>query len=114
MMGVTVVDEETYEPTNAVRSFKRNILLMIPFAALVVAFQMAKGKRYGDGLAKTRVIWNKYRHRFPFDNRGYVCRLCGYDLRGNVSGKCSECGTEVPATNPAPAAPVAAPMARPA
>jgi predicted RNA-binding Zn-ribbon protein involved in translation (DUF1610 family) len=26
-----------------------------------------------------------------------VCRSCGYDLTGNVSGECPECGTAVPA-----------------
>ena len=25
------------------------------------------------------------------------CKTCGYNLRGNVSGKCSECGAPVPA-----------------
>lgn len=25
-----------------------------------------------------------------------VCRTCGYDLRGNVSGVCPECGGEAP------------------
>jgi len=27
--------------------------------------------------------------------RGNVCAQCGYDLRGNVSGRCPECGTPV-------------------
>ena len=26
------------------------------------------------------------------------CRKCGYNLTGNVSGVCPECGTEVPAS----------------
>src|SRR5206468_4099930 len=26
-----------------------------------------------------------------------LCPRCGYDLRGNTSGKCSECGEAVPA-----------------
>lgn len=36
-------------------------------------------------------------------NRGQIrippghCKTCGYDLTGNVSGKCSECGAPVPA-----------------
>jgi hypothetical protein len=33
-----------------------------------------------------------------------LCRRCGYDLRGNVSGRCPECGTNVPATVAQPAA----------
>jgi hypothetical protein len=31
---------------------------------------------------------------------GDVCRACGYDLTGNVSGRCPECGTAVAATPP--------------
>ena len=27
----------------------------------------------------------------------YLCRQCGYNLTGNVSGRCPECGTPVPA-----------------
>ncbi len=26
----------------------------------------------------------------------HVCRQCGYDLTGNVSGQCSECGVAIP------------------
>jgi hypothetical protein len=29
-----------------------------------------------------------------------VCLKCGYDLTGNVSGRCSECGAEVVTTEP--------------
>jgi hypothetical protein len=29
-------------------------------------------------------------------HRGPHCRRCGYDLTGNVSGACPECGTPVP------------------
>ena len=37
----------------------------------------------------TTVAW--YRDRRP--PRGH-CQRCGYDLTGNVSGRCSECGAE--------------------
>jgi len=34
------------------------------------------------------------------------CRRCGYDLRGNVSGRCPECGAAVQqATKPGPSSP---------
>jgi hypothetical protein len=36
--------------------------------------------------------WRRVRHARP--PKG-VCRECGYDLTGNVSGKCPECGTYV-------------------
>ena len=37
--------------------------------------------------AGTAVLW--YRDRHPPPGR---CQRCGYDLTGNVSGKCPECG----------------------
>ena len=37
----------------------------------------------------TAILW--YRDRRP--PKGH-CRKCGYDLTGNVSGVCSECGAE--------------------
>lgn len=36
-------------------------------------------------------LW-KVRHK-PAEN---VCRACGYNLTGNVSGRCPECGTPIP------------------
>ena len=46
------------------------------------------GRRIGDLVVGTRVVWWRYRERFMAG----VCGGCGYDLRGNVSGGCSECG----------------------
>ena len=40
--------------------------------------------------ATTRVIWWKRRARPPAH-----CARCGYDLTGNVSGICPECGTAI-------------------
>jgi hypothetical protein len=36
-------------------------------------------------------LW--WRDRLPI--RAGCCRKCGYDLTGNVSGRCPECGTAV-------------------
>ncbi len=93
--GVTVVDEELREPIGFHQSVKRNLALLIPFGLLIIVGQMSKGKRIGDKWAKTRVIWDKYKHSFPFEDRGFVCYRCGYNLTGNVSGICPECGTAV-------------------
>jgi hypothetical protein len=41
------------------------------------------------GAATTAVLWWRDRRRIP---QGH-CRKCGYDLTGNVSGRCPECGT---------------------
>jgi len=43
---------------------------------------------------------------FPDDPAGPFCRTCGYNLHGNVSGVCPECGTPpYPAAGPPPTAP---------
>jgi len=65
MMGVQVL-YESGKGANFLASFKRNILLIIPVVPIVVAFLLCKGPRWGDGWAKTRVIWKKYRDRVPF------------------------------------------------
>lgn len=66
MMGVQVVDKTTGLPCEFGASFKRNLPLIIPFMALIVAAQLQKGNRTGDGWANTRVIWKKYRDKAPF------------------------------------------------
>ncbi len=33
--------------------------------------------------------------RFHYRRRHNLCLTCGYDLTGNVSGRCSECGTAI-------------------
>lgn len=95
LMGVQVIDTTTREPIGFGQSLKRNLVLMIPFAVLFVAFTMLKGRRAGDRWANTEVIWRKHAFRPPFDPSGVLCRHCGYDLTGNVSGKCPECFTPV-------------------
>jgi hypothetical protein len=39
--------------------------------------------------APTALLWYLDRRRFPPGH----CERCGYDLTGNTSGRCSECGT---------------------
>lgn len=94
--GVRVVDWNTREPIGFLQSFKRNLPLIIPVVPLVVAFQLIRGRRLGDKWANTAVVWMKHAHRRPFEPRGYICTRCGYDLTGNVSGRCPECGLDIP------------------
>lgn len=119
--GIRVVDRYSLTPIGAGQSFVRNLPLLVlgglylyvprltlnpipPPIGLIVAFvgllaiggSLVRGPRLGDGLAHTKVVWDKYRSRPPFDLRGLFCLNCGYDLTGNVSGVCPECGIALP------------------
>ena len=91
--GVRVVDRDRGEPIGLAGSFKRNLPLLIP---LVVAFLLQKGHRLGDGWAKSKVVWKRYANHPVFTGL-FACHRCQFDLTGNVSGTCPECGAPVPA-----------------
>jgi len=43
------------------------------------------------------IIWSLMLiHAYQVRHRQGFCRECGYDLTGNASGVCPECGTNVP------------------
>ena len=56
---------------------------------------------FGAGLLLGWVIW-KITYRKPA--KGHSCSTCDYDLTGNVSGICSECGTQIQPVRPIPKA----------
>jgi uncharacterized RDD family membrane protein YckC len=60
LTGVRVIDSTTGQPGGIGASFKRNLPVLIPFMPLIVAYQLCKGHRIGDGWSKTKVIWKKY------------------------------------------------------
>jgi hypothetical protein len=60
LLGVKVIDEATGQPIGFGKSLQRNWPTVIPFMPIVMGCQLLKGKRAGDGMAKTRVIWNRY------------------------------------------------------
>ena len=109
LCGVRVVDDRSLEPTGFRASLVRNapVLLLllggiwIPrfgvvaagAGLLLIAHKLQLGPRWGDRDAHTKVVWKQYAHRVPFDERGLLCPRCAYDLTGNTSGVCSECGT---------------------
>jgi uncharacterized RDD family membrane protein YckC len=96
LCGVRVVDRDTLEPIGPLQSLQRNLILLFPYIGFVaVVLTMMKGTRWGDGWANTVVIWDKHRHKPPFDPRGILCLRCGYNLTGNVSGVCPECGCPI-------------------
>jgi uncharacterized RDD family membrane protein YckC len=95
LMDLRVVEMETRQPAGFRRSFLRNFYLCIPvfqlFAFLVDYFDLS-GRRWGDRLANTLVVWGRYANKLPFNPFSTACFRCGYDLTGNVSGICPECG----------------------
>jgi uncharacterized RDD family membrane protein YckC len=64
--GVRIIDNNTGAPTGVAASIKRTLPLLIPFMPLIVAFQLCKGHRIGDGWSNSKVIWNKYASYPPF------------------------------------------------
>jgi uncharacterized paraquat-inducible protein A len=48
-------------------------------------------------LSRSRVPRIRAEIRSLIDAQTEYCRMCGYSLRGNTSGRCPECGTEIPA-----------------
>ena len=90
--GLHVIDVSTRQRISFGASFKRNLATYIPFASLIMAVQLLKGPRWGDRWANTMVVWTRFEHCLPFDQRGVLCSRCGYDLTGNRSGRCPECG----------------------
>ncbi len=95
--SVRVVDRDTCEPIGIASSFKRNLPLLIPVMPLVIAFLLQKGHRLGDGWANSKVILKRYASHPVFTGLA-ACERCQFDLTGNVTGVCPECGTPVPAT----------------
>lgn len=96
--GVQVVHSETLQPQGFGSSFKRNLILMVPFMPLVIAFLLNKGHRLGDGWAQSKVIWKKYAQHPVFTGLA-ACEKCHYDLRANTTGICPECGTPLSTYN---------------
>ena len=91
--GLVTVDRETLRPIGPVRSLKRNLILFVPFMPVVVAFMLLKGYRLGDGWARTRVVPAGRKRHHPVFTGSAACQKCFFDLTGNTSGVCPECGT---------------------
>lgn len=125
LFGLRAVHRKTHGPIGLVTSFRRNLpimgldivhfailelptnyqsldLIVLPLIVkvgfyLYLDYQASRGPRWGDGLAGTKVVLVSLAYRPPFDLRGAHCLKCAYDLTGNVSGVCPECGTSVTA-----------------
>jgi len=95
IMGLRVLEWQSRKPIGFRQSIIRNLTLVFPFVPILAAFELPMGRRGGDLWADTFVVWEKYQHRLPYDPRGVLCTNCGYDLTGNVSGRCPECGKDI-------------------
>lgn len=94
--GLRVVSTVTGRPAGFLSSLKRNLVLYVPLMPLVMAFLLMDGPRVGDGWARTRVILRKHAGHPVFTGLPAAhCTRCHYDLTGNTTGICSECGTPV-------------------
>lgn len=96
--GVHVVNKDTHETIGFMPSLMRNLPLLIPVVPIIIALTLAKGYRWGDGWAKSKVIWTKYAEHPVFTGL-LACEHCQYNLTGNTSGACPECGTPISAAN---------------
>jgi uncharacterized RDD family membrane protein YckC len=94
MFGLIVVHQASGVRIGFWRSVLRNLVLVIPFMPLYVAFDLVTGKRLGDGWANTRVVWKRYENH-PLFTGLPACAVCNYDLTGNTTGVCPECGTPI-------------------
>ncbi|GMU22302.1 MAG: hypothetical protein AMXMBFR13_23880 [Phycisphaerae bacterium] len=66
--------------------------LTITIWSCLIMLAVGFASRYA---ASYRPIWDR-RRRFPVGS----CQACGYNLTGNVSGTCPECGTPATADQP--------------
>ncbi len=59
LLGLMVIDTSTGQPCGPLKSFHRNLILVVPFSPLVeliAMFAFQDGRRLGDRLAGTQVI----------------------------------------------------------
>ncbi|MCC7291067.1 MAG: RDD family protein [Phycisphaerales bacterium] len=96
-LGLRVVDRETLRPTSLGGSMKRNLALLMPFflGYIAVGLTLRRRGRFGEKWAGTVVIEDRFRDNPVFTGGRRRCRACSYDLTGNVSGRCPECGEDV-------------------
>jgi len=82
------------EPIDLMLRYERTTVLGVTAKACFLTLGMAIACRYAMAL---RGFWDA-RHRHP---SGY-CSNCGYNLTGNTSGICPECGTPTRGAKPRP------------
>lgn len=66
LFGVRAMDINTGQPIGVAAAVKRSLPILIPLVPLIMAFQLGKGHRWGDGWSKSAVIWTKYADSIVF------------------------------------------------
>lgn len=66
ILGLRVISEEDGEALGFGRSLMRNLPMLIPFAPIVMYFELGKGHRTGDGWSKAKVIWKRFASNVVF------------------------------------------------
>lgn len=95
LFGLQVIEEPTRQPAGRWASIRRSAILLVPGFILIEPMVMATGERLGDLISGTMVVWRRYARSYPFCLPGRICGECGYNLKGNRSGRCPECGREI-------------------
>lgn len=95
--GLRVVSIDALQPSSVRQSTMRNLVFFLPcgIGILIAALTTDSMTRFGEKWARTMVIEDRYRYNPIFTSDTRCCRVCTYDLTGNVSGVCPECGTAI-------------------
>jgi uncharacterized RDD family membrane protein YckC len=64
--GIRTYHEPSGHPAGFLASFKRNFIMIIPIIILFLIIDIKTGYRAGDKFAKTKIIWEKYKDKPPF------------------------------------------------
>jgi len=75
MCGLKVIDSKNGGAIGTGPSLLRNLPFAIPPLVLVMAYQLPRGYRLGDGLARSKVVWTRYADNPIFQaaaDRGHV------------------------------------------
>lgn len=101
LTGLQAIDKRMHAPVGPGGSLRRNWPYLLPGVWPVLANMFAfevfyHGRRTWERESHTRVIWLAHAHQPPFSMHETECPHCGYDLTGNISGRCPECGQRIP------------------
>lgn len=58
--GLKTIDFATKQPCGIGKSIARNVILYVPFMLIIELVFIQSGRRLGDRMVDTRVVWNKY------------------------------------------------------